>query len=103
MEEYEIGILGLSEIKDIGKRTKELGRKYRVYNSGVIQREKAKERVELVLKDDLCKKVIDYKFIYSKLIYIKLKLEKMINFIQIYARVEGTNETEIDVFNEYLQ
>lgn len=103
MENNNIQILGLNETKKKGKGCSQLTTKHTLYYSGVKPEQRAKEGVGIIVTEEIKQKVIQFKEVDSRIIVISIKLEEIINFIQIYGPVEGTAEEEILEFYIQLQ
>src|SRR5678816_3475932 len=86
-KERGIDICALSETKLKGKREEWFG-SYRGLVSGVSERVRAREGVEIIMKEELWEYVKESKFVSSRLMWVKMKLrsENWI-FVSAYAPV----------------
>lgn len=103
INERGIQILGASETKKKGTGSIALNNKYTLRYSGVDKTERATEGVALITNEEIDKKIVDWKAINSRIIYMDVNLETNITIIQIYAPREGTEIQKIEEFYETLQ
>lgn len=107
MKEFKIQILGLSEIKMKESGIKLLQYGYTLYYSGLEHtdgnKERTKEGVGIILTEELNQKVIGWKNINSKIMYVQLKMEITLTIFQIYTPIQGTDKNKMEEFYNTLQ